>query len=107
MHYGTDIRLTATSNFPVPGVRLIQQQTQLDNAILRNSNVSVYGNASITQGLRILPYVANNKLNLPFGGLIGAILYPFGVSFLLPVSLCMALHIILMSSTNVFCNIIC
>ncbi|KAL5033545.1 hypothetical protein BDV3_000517 [Batrachochytrium dendrobatidis] len=85
MHYGTDIRLTATSNFPVPGVRLIQQQTQLDNAILRNSNVSVYGNASITQGLRILPYVANNKLNLPFGGLIGAILYPFGVSFLLPV----------------------
>ncbi|KAH9271609.1 hypothetical protein BASA83_006219 [Batrachochytrium salamandrivorans] len=84
-HYGNDIRLTATSNFPVPGERLLHQQTQLDNAILRNSNSTTFGSASITQGLRIFPHIASSKLDLPFGGLIGSILYPFGVSFLLPV----------------------
>jgi hypothetical protein len=76
--------LEGSSNFPAPGMRLLVQQTQLDNSILRNSNISLR-NAQITQGLRILPQYGTNKLELPFGGLIGSILYPFGVSFLLPI----------------------
>ena len=84
-HYGSDRRVVAASSFPPEGQRLLFQQTQLDNAILRNSNTSRFGSAQITQGLRILPEVQNTKLQLPFGGLIGDILYPFGVSFLLPI----------------------
>ncbi|KAJ3321707.1 hypothetical protein HDV06_004000 [Boothiomyces sp. JEL0866] len=83
-HFGTDIRLTAASTFPAPGPRLVYQQTQLDNAILRNMD-SRFANAQITQGLRILPQIGTTKIDLPFGSLIGAILYPFGVSFLLPI----------------------
>ncbi|KAL2917002.1 hypothetical protein HK105_203434 [Polyrhizophydium stewartii] len=85
MHFGTDIRLSGGSNFPQPGDRQLLQLTQLTNAILRNSDVAKLGGASITQGLRILPQVRNSKIRFEFGGLIGSILYPFGVSFLLPI----------------------
>jgi hypothetical protein len=84
-HFGSDIRLTAASSFPAVGRRMLLQQTQLDNAVLRNSNISRFGSAQITQGLRILPQLANTEIKLAFGGIIGAILYPFGVSFLLPI----------------------
>ncbi|KAJ3000665.1 hypothetical protein HDV02_004350 [Globomyces sp. JEL0801] len=84
-HIGNSIQLTYTSNFPEAGLRQLIQQTQLDNAILRNSDVSKFSNAQITQGLRILPQLANTKLNIPIGSFIGGILYPFGVSFLLPI----------------------
>jgi ABC-type multidrug transport system fused ATPase/permease subunit len=83
--FGNDRRLQSGSNFPPSGLRLLYQQTQLDNALLRHSNVTSYGSAQITQGLRIMPELRSSKLDLPFGGLIGSILYPFGVSFLLPV----------------------
>eukprot|EP00842_Homolaphlyctis_polyrhiza_P004047 jgi/Hompol1/4643/HPOL_003777-RA len=85
MNYGTDIRLTGSSNFPLPGARLLLQLTQLTNGILRNSDVAKLGRASITQGLRILPQIQSTGLNLPFGGIIGGVLYPFGISFLLPI----------------------
>jgi hypothetical protein len=84
-HCGTDIRLSASSNFPPPGRRLLLQQTQLDNSILRSMNSTRFGAAQITQGLRILPQVGNTEVKLAFDGIIGAILNPFGVSFLLPV----------------------
>jgi hypothetical protein len=84
-HCGTDIRLSASSNFPPPGRRLMLQQTQLDNSILRSLNSTRFGSAQITQGLRILPQVGNTEVKLAFDGIIGAILNPFGVSFLLPV----------------------
>jgi hypothetical protein len=53
--YGTDIRFSTSSNFPNPGIRLLTQQTFLDNAILRTSNASAFGAAKITQGFRIMP----------------------------------------------------
>jgi hypothetical protein len=84
-HFGSDIRLTAATNFPPAGRRMLVQQTLLDNAVLRNSNISRFSSAQITQGLRILPQLANTEIKLAFGGIIGAILYPFGVSFLLPI----------------------
>jgi hypothetical protein len=82
---GTDIRLTSSTNFPAPGARQLIQLTQLTNGFLRNTNIDLLGRALITQGLRIMPSVQSNEFNLPFGGIIGSILYPFGVSFLLPV----------------------
>jgi ABC-2 family transporter protein len=83
-HIGTDVRIKAASNFPPPGPRILFQQTQLSNAILKQSN-SRFSSAQITQGFRILPQVTSSKFFLPFGSLIGGILYPFGVSFLLPI----------------------
>lgn len=83
-HYGTDVRLTSSTNFPAPGIRLLTQQVFLDNSILRSSNPASLGSAKITQGFRIMPQVANSQINLQVGSLIGGILYPFGVSFLLP-----------------------
>ena len=32
-----------------------------------------------------MPHIANNQFSIPFGGLIGNILFPFGISFLLPI----------------------
>jgi hypothetical protein len=48
--FGTDIRLTSSTNFPAAGIRLLTQQTQLDNAVLRTGNPSTLGSAKITQG---------------------------------------------------------
>ncbi|KAJ3196136.1 hypothetical protein HK101_009969 [Irineochytrium annulatum] len=84
MHFGSDLRLSAAANFPSQGNRQMVQLTQLSQALLRSFNASL-GGATITQGLRSFPYVHNTKLYFPFGGLIGGILYPFGVSFLLPI----------------------
>lgn len=83
---GTDKRIAASSSFPGAGIRQVLQQTQLDNAILRNSNVtSPLASATITQGVRGFPQLASTKLDYPAGGFIGRILFPFGVSFLLPI----------------------
>jgi len=82
---GTDIRVSSSSNFPSQGRRQLLQQTQLDNAILRNGNVAGLGNAQITHGFRILPSVQDTLIVVPFEGIIGSILFPFGISFLLPI----------------------
>ncbi|KAI8909841.1 hypothetical protein EDD86DRAFT_190603 [Gorgonomyces haynaldii] len=84
-HVGVDKRLTASTNFPAAGPRLLLQQTLLDNAILRMSNPSTLGDSSITHGFRIMPQLGSNAISIPFGSIIGSILYPFGVSFLLPI----------------------
>lgn len=82
-HIGKDIRLS--SSLPSAGIRLLTQQTQLDNGILRNSNITLLGNAQITQGLRLLPQYTTTAILVSVGGLVGQVLYPFGVSFLLPI----------------------
>ncbi|KAJ2990992.1 hypothetical protein HDV02_004022 [Globomyces sp. JEL0801] len=84
-HFGNDKRLSASTNFPASGPRLLYQQAMLDNAILANSENKKLRSAKITQGLRIMPQVGSNKLDIAFGSLIGSILYPFGVSFLIPI----------------------
>ncbi|KAI9204500.1 uncharacterized protein BJ171DRAFT_562062 [Polychytrium aggregatum] len=85
MQIGTDSRLVAAVNFPAQGLRQVLQQAQLSNAFLRFSNPSALGNSSITQGVRIMPEFGSTKISIPFGSLIGNILYPFGISFLLPI----------------------
>ncbi|TPX30746.1 hypothetical protein SmJEL517_g05762 [Synchytrium microbalum] len=84
LQFGTDLRIAASSNFPEQGLRQLIMMTELDNAILRNSNSS-FGSAQITQGLRAFPQIKSNRLAFAFSGLIGRIIFPFGVSFLLPI----------------------
>lgn len=85
MGFGDDFRLETTSKFPKAGIRQLLQLANLDNGILRNSNPQKLGKAQITQGFRIFPNVASSEIKLPFSGLVGSVLYPFGVSFLLPI----------------------
>jgi hypothetical protein len=82
---GFDKRFSASTTFPPMGIRQLYQQVSLDNAVLRTGNVAGLGAATITQGFRAMPQVQTNKIDIPFDGLIGGILYPQGISFLLPV----------------------
>jgi hypothetical protein len=87
LHFGTDRRIAASSNFPSQGKRQMIQLTQLNQALMRafgSSDARLRG-STITQGVRAFPDLQNTKLNLGFGSIIGGILYPFGVSFLLPI----------------------
>ncbi|TPX48095.1 hypothetical protein SeMB42_g01671 [Synchytrium endobioticum] len=87
LQVGTDTRLASASGFPDPGWRQVILQSRLGQAYLRFSSGinGALGSATITQGLRAFPQIDNTSLNFPFSGLIGRILYPFGVSFLLPI----------------------
>ena len=82
---GSDKRLVSSTNFPPPGIRQLYLQTALDNGIFRNGNVSSFGDATITQGYRAMPQLRSTKIEIAFDGLIGGILYPLGISFLLPI----------------------
>ncbi|KAJ3003704.1 hypothetical protein HKX48_001635 [Thoreauomyces humboldtii] len=84
MQIGTDARFGAAAGFPSQGIRLILQQTQLNNALLRFSNVVANGASAIIPSTRAMPKLENTKLDLPFASFIGRILFPFGVSFLVP-----------------------
>lgn len=82
---GKDRRLVSSTNFPPPGIRQLYLQTSLDNGVFRNGNVSSFGNATITQGYRAMPQLRSTKIDIAFDGLIGGILFPLGISFLLPI----------------------
>ncbi|KAK3828786.1 MAG: hypothetical protein J3Q66DRAFT_307161 [Benniella sp.] len=83
LQIGTDIRLLRASNYPSRGLRLMQQHTSLANAILKTSSAA---NATkITHGFRGMPQLFTTKADLPIASFVGRILYPFGVSFLLPI----------------------
>lgn len=76
---GTDGRLAAAVTFPSPGFRRLVQQANIADAIAQ----TISPNLKITAGIRAMPQVVDSGLNLPIGSLVGSILYPFGVSFLL------------------------
>ncbi|CAG8815504.1 11897_t:CDS:2, partial [Gigaspora margarita] len=76
------------ASFPQSGFRKVAQQNQLSNAILRTAldNDTSAFRPSITTGFRSMPhlYIDIFDINQLFSSLIGGILYPFGISFLLP-----------------------
>ncbi|KAJ3117496.1 hypothetical protein HDU96_006590 [Phlyctochytrium bullatum] len=84
LQFGRDKRLDSAASYPTAGIRQFIQYTQLAQTLLRAFNPSL-SSATLTQGFRIFPFSRNTKLDIPFGGLIGRILYPFGISFLLPI----------------------
>ncbi|KAJ3033330.1 hypothetical protein HDV00_006486 [Rhizophlyctis rosea] len=81
----SDSRLSASSGFPTQGSRQMLQQALLSNAILRFSNTTNLGTSIISQSTRAMPSVQSTKLELPIASFIGRILFPFGLSFLLPI----------------------
>jgi hypothetical protein len=81
---GSDTRLDNAAQFPSPGLRLLLIQAQLAQAFLRTSS-AVYSNATISQSLRAFPILKTNAVSVSYGSYLGRILFPFGVSFLLPV----------------------
>ncbi|KAJ3305606.1 hypothetical protein HDV03_001251 [Kappamyces sp. JEL0829] len=85
LHVGSDLHLSGLQTWPAAGARMLRLLTNLNNGFLRNGNVAGLGNAQITQGFRILPQVQNNAISFNAAGNIGVILFPFGVSFLLPI----------------------
>ncbi|KAG0204882.1 hypothetical protein BGX28_003341 [Mortierella sp. GBA30] len=83
LQIGTDIRLLRAANYPNRGLRLMIQHTSLANAILKTSPVA--NTTKITHGFRGMPQLFTTKADIPIASLVGRILYPFGVSFLLPI----------------------
>ncbi|KAH9268391.1 hypothetical protein BASA83_009390 [Batrachochytrium salamandrivorans] len=84
LQVGRDNRLDQTPGFPLAGLRTLLQQAQLSNSILRFSSSQLQSTV-ITQGLRNFPFIAKPSFDIPFGSIIGRILYPLGISFLLPI----------------------
>jgi len=75
--------VTPYMKFPGRGKRLLYFLTEMSSSILRK----LTNNAStITQGFRAFPTLVNSrKINIEIADIIGFFLYPWGVSFLLPV----------------------
>ncbi|KAI8618695.1 P-loop containing nucleoside triphosphate hydrolase protein [Chytriomyces sp. MP71] len=80
---GDNDNLNSVASFPRAELRRLLIQAQLDNAFLRASSPEL-DSAVITQSLRAFPLLASTDVVLPLGSYVGGILYPFGVSFLLP-----------------------
>ncbi|KAI1317508.1 hypothetical protein EDD11_008315 [Mortierella claussenii] len=82
LQIGKDIRLAQAANYPSRGLRMMQQHTALADAILKSSPANA---TKITHGFRGMPQLFSTKAELPIASLVGRILFPFGVSFLLPI----------------------
>ncbi|CAG8552654.1 4879_t:CDS:2 [Paraglomus occultum] len=80
MQIGHDDRIAQRLPFLGYGLRRVIQQSQLSTAFLLSTNV----NAIITAGFRVMPYLWVSEMNVGASALLGRVLYPFGVSFLLP-----------------------
>ncbi|CAG8754990.1 25011_t:CDS:2 [Gigaspora margarita] len=88
LQIGTDIRISAAAAFPSQGLRRVAQQSDLSNGIIRTIN-GINGGGPATIGItpmfRVMPTIFSTDIKIPVGTLVGGILYPFGVSFLLPI----------------------
>ena len=85
LQFGGNKVLDEVIAFPDKGFRRLIQQSQLTNGILRNSNPSL-ASTVITQGTRAFPKLEPGQFTIPFGSTIGRLLYPLGISFMLPIS---------------------
>ncbi|ORX90745.1 hypothetical protein K493DRAFT_265395 [Basidiobolus meristosporus CBS 931.73] len=73
----------AVKTYPKRGLRNMALQTKLSTAFLQSTASGA--NARISHGFRVMPQLLNSQIDIPVGSLIGGILYPFGISFLLPI----------------------
>jgi hypothetical protein len=72
--------------FPSQGLRRIAQQSQLSNAFIKTVNgTDGVVDIKITPTYRIMPNLFDTAIKIPIGTSVGNILYPFGISFLLPI----------------------
>lgn len=86
---GSDRRVTSTSAFPTEGYRRIYTEYVTSNSILRTMGAqggnSKMASSQITPSLRAMPSLQSNRLVINVGSYVGVVLYPYGVSFLLPI----------------------
>ena len=90
MQIGTDSRMIASQTFPPQGFRQLMFQTEFSHAVLSNlapgaPAPTLNGRTVLSQGIRAMPYKYLTTITVPVGSLVGSILFPFGVSFLLPI----------------------
>ncbi|KAK9764912.1 hypothetical protein K7432_007176 [Basidiobolus ranarum] len=84
MQIGMDTRVnSAVSTYPKRGIRNIALQAKLSTAFLKSSPKG--SNATISHGFRVMPQLLSTEIDIPIDSFIGGILYPFGVSFLIPI----------------------
>ncbi|KAJ3115049.1 hypothetical protein HDU96_001276, partial [Phlyctochytrium bullatum] len=85
LHAGADARIDGGAGFPSRGLRQLMAVAFMDQAILRTSNAAVFGTATISQSVRAMPVVKKAGLEVDVAGRLGRWVYPFGVTFLLPI----------------------
>ncbi|KAJ3395761.1 hypothetical protein HDU80_010204 [Chytriomyces hyalinus] len=85
--YGSDSHIAGAPTFAGTGLRMLSQVSKLNQAQLRAMarGKPALEKATITQGVRVFPEVKSGKPNLKLAAQIGNFLFPFAVSFLLPV----------------------
>jgi hypothetical protein len=93
LQFGTDRRLAQMNLFPTEGLRRLIQQSVLSNMIFSTLGP---GTMRIVSGLRIMPELRRDTITLPLSAFIGNVLFPFGVSFLIPIYL----HILVKEKEN-------
>ncbi|ORZ40503.1 hypothetical protein BCR44DRAFT_1425196 [Catenaria anguillulae PL171] len=81
LQIGRDARIARSASFPPQGLRRFLFNSMFANAILK----TMAPGTSVVQGLRAFPSVLSSAIDLPIGSFIGRILFPFGVSFLMPI----------------------
>jgi hypothetical protein len=75
---GTDSRLANIASYPPEGLRKMAFQTQFARAALGGRNVS------ITPVYQVMPRFISTKIDIPASLLSARILFPFGISFFIP-----------------------
>jgi hypothetical protein len=85
MHYeaqiGWDKRLSNVPSYPSPGLRQMIFQTSLARSTAKTLNRSI----SINPVYRVMPHFVSSKLQIPASLLSARVLFPFGISFFIPV----------------------
>ncbi|KAI9592525.1 hypothetical protein BDF19DRAFT_211325 [Syncephalis fuscata] len=84
MQVGSDKRLISTGYMPSSGLRKIALQAMLGNAMARTAGNN-RNDITITHGLRMYPVLQRATADIPIASYVGRILFPFGISFLLPI----------------------
>ena len=81
MQIGWDTRLSNVPSFPPPGRRQMIVQSQLARSLAKTLNLNV----DINPSYRIMPDFVSIKFDIPASLLSARVLFPFGISFFIPV----------------------
>ncbi|KAI8051265.1 hypothetical protein BDF22DRAFT_692827 [Syncephalis plumigaleata] len=84
MQIGSNKRISKVGYMAPEELRRIAFQAMLGNAMARTAG-NGNNDVTITHGLRMFPVLVRTEMNLPIATLTGRILFPFGISFLLPI----------------------
>ncbi|KAJ1560412.1 hypothetical protein HK405_007187, partial [Cladochytrium tenue] len=88
LQMGSDARTRAASaalGYPTGGFRRLLAQARLSSGLLRAAWPARLGGAAVTTSLRAFPALAASLPAPGISTLFGSVLYPMGVSFLLPI----------------------